>query len=624
MGSAVASVESVCNLLSRSRLLKPPQVQGLYKHWRRLEARGGAAEVDRFLKWLVTGHHITAYQARQLAVGQVQQFFLNHYRLLDLIGKGRMAGIYKASHMLGHIVAVKLMPASKSQDAQLLARFRREGKMAVRLKHPNIVRTHHLGDAAGKHYIVMEHLEGETLEDVLKRRKKLPPPEAVRLIHQALRGLQHIHEQSIVHRDLSPGNLMLVPPRPPGAPDSTLWATIKILDIGMGRVLFDEGVSAESSINLQLTTAGMILGTPEYMAPEQARNAHAADIRSDIYGLGCILYHVLAGQPPFTAKVGFDVLLKHFSEKPRPIRELEPAVPEGLQAALNAMLAKDPGQRPATPDQAARALEPFLPASEHAAEPVSSLVRSYESWVASQPLEEVNGTPTTAERWYYSRNGLSIGPVPTAQLANLVKAERIGPTDLLWMDGDNPDLAIPAKAALDFSGITGKPLEQRHTQHAATAAARPPAGTPVAYAVPTAPGSPPGPPMAVPISAPVANAPTATLLLDGFDPDTGQVYDQARFTQWQREQRVSRVQQSTAPTHGEIFHKARIHLDRWLDFDRNRGPILTGDLECIRQDPDIVRFMNYHARYGPDMVHKLWAHLQFMVENRRKYYCALG
>jgi hypothetical protein len=132
--------------------------------------------------------------------------------------------------------------------------------------------------------------------------------------------------------------------------------------------------------------------------------------------------------------------------------------------------------------------------------------------------------------------------------------------------------------------------------------------------------------MAIPISMPVGDAPTATLLLDGFDPETGQVFDQARFTQWQREQRVSRIHEQPAgqPNIAEVYQKARVHLDRWLDFDRNHGPIMTGDMECIRQDPDIVRFMNYHARYGPDMVHKLWSHLQFMVENRRKYYCALG
>jgi len=133
-----------------------------------------------------------------------------------------MAGIFKAVHNLGQIVATKVLPKSKSQDPKVLGASSARGRWRCDLKHPNIVRTFHLGNAAGRHYIVMEHLEGETLADVLQRRKKLPYVKAVRLIHQALHALQHIEEQGLVHRDLTPGNLMLVPPRPPGAPDTTL------------------------------------------------------------------------------------------------------------------------------------------------------------------------------------------------------------------------------------------------------------------------------------------------------------------------------------------------------------------------------------------------------------------
>lgn len=607
--AAVTSVESLCNLLNRSRLVKPADVQGLYKTWRGKEAKGGAAELQRFIPWLVSQHYVTQYQAKQLSLGLVDQFYLNHYRLLDFIGKGRMAGIFKASHSLGHIVAVKVMPAAKAQDQQILARFRREAKMAARLKHPNIVRTHHLGNANGRHYIVMDYLEGETLEDVLKRRKKLPYGEAARLIHQALLALQHVHEQNMVHRDLTPGNLMLVPPRPPGAPDTTLYQTVKLLDIGMGRVLFDENATGDS-INMQLTSMGMMLGTAEYMAPEQGKDPHNVTIRADIYGLGCVLYHALAGQPPFTDKSGFDVLIKHVSTPPRPIRELEPTVPEGLQIALDAMLAKNPMDRPASPDVAARSLTAFLPGGDQGPPPISSLVKSYEKWVASQPLEETSGAPVVADKWYYSRNGLSIGPVPRETLTQLAIAGKLGPADLLWMDGDKPDLAIPAKAAIDFSNlkVQTKAPEQRHTQQAAKVT--PPAA-------------------AAPVSAPpvqLAQAPTAAALLDsGFNADTGQIIDAAKFAKWQKaEQAKKQASAAAAPSVGEVYEKARIHLDRWLDFDRNRRPILAGDMDFIRQDPDIVRFMSYHSRYGAALIHKLWNHLQFMVENRRKYYCALG
>jgi len=588
------SVESVCSLLQRSRLLKSGQA--VLQAWRRVEPRPSAGELGRFGKWLVANHYVTGYQASQLLVGQADHFFLNHYKLLDLIGSGRMAGIFKAAHNLGQIVAIKVLPKSKSQDPKVLGRFKREAKMAVRLKHPHIVRTFHLGNAAGRHYIVMEHLEGETLADVLQRRKKLPYVEAVRLIHQAIRAVQHIEEQGMVHRDLTPGNLMLVPPRPPGAPDTTLMSTLKVLDIGVGRMLFDENVKGDGESQM-LTTAGTLLGSAPYMAPEQARNAHAADVRADIYSLGCVLYHMIAGQPPFTGERDFDILLRHFSEPPQPIPD--PSVPAGLQTVIGTLLAKDPKER-YSPQKALQALQPFLGAPDLQPEKDSSLTKSYLHWVDTQPIEEVNNAPIAPERWYYSRGGLSIGPFPTAQLAQLAVAGKLGPNDLLWMDGDNPDLAIPAKAAIDFAALAGRP----QTKTAAPApVARPP----------------------VPAPRPAPPPPPATPAEMGYDPDTGQILDQAKFTKWQKLQREKQSQTAVGGLSvSAVFEKARIHLDRWLDFDRNHRPIMAGDMEYIRKDPDIQRFMHFHARYGPDMLHKLWNHLQFMVENRRKYYCALG
>src|SRR5262249_15583071 len=296
----------------------------------------------------------TAYQAQQVVLGHTDHFVLHHYKLLDLIGKGRMAGIFKAAHVSGHIVAIKIMPHAKSKDSKVLARFRREAKMAVRLKHQNIVRTHHLGVGGTRHYIVMEHLEGETLEEVLKRRKKLPFPEAVRLIHQALVALDHIYAQGVVHRDLKPGNLMLTPLRPPGAPDNTEQATLKVLDIGLGRALFDENLSADQE-EYRLTVEGTMLGTLDYMAPEQARDSHNVDIRADIYSLGSVLYHMLGGKPPFEGGNQIMQLVRLAKESPRPICELEDSVPEKLQKILDVMLTKDPKHRFATPRKAAEA-----------------------------------------------------------------------------------------------------------------------------------------------------------------------------------------------------------------------------------------------------------------------------
>ena len=411
--------------------------------------------------------------------------------------------------------------------------------------------------------------------------RKFRTPRESAWFTKTLLGLQHIHQQGMVHRDLSPSNLMLTPPRPPGTPDDTLHATLKILDIGVGRILFDENVTGAGD-GPQLTTAGMMLGTATYMAPEQGRNAHRADIRSDIYSLGCVLYQVLTGQPPFAGERDFEIILQHLTQSPRPVRELEPSVPAGLQAVLATLLAKDPGQRYATPEKASQALRPFLGAPDRPNEQASSLTRSYLHWVEAQPLEEVDDKPLAVGRWYYSRDGLAIGPFPTAQLAQLAVAGKLGPADLLWMEGDNPDLAIPARAAVDFSGLKSLPRA-------------------------LLPPRPTGP----------------TVAEMGHDPETGQILDPVKFKNWQRQQKEKRDrEQAAVPTVGEVFEKARIHIDRWLDFDRNRRPIMAGDMEIIRRDPDIHRFMQFHARYGPDMLHKLWNHLQFMVENRRKYYGA--
>jgi serine/threonine protein kinase len=310
--------------------------------------------------------------------GHADRFFLNEYKLLDRIGVGRMTGVYKAVHRLGQTVAIKILPPSKAKDANTLARFQREGRLAGRLKHPNIVRTFQVGEAAGLHYLVMEYLEGETLEEVLKRRGPLPPTEAVRVIYQALLGLECMHEEGMVHRDLKSGNLMLVPEPHVGAGDTTLYATVKILDIGLGRALFDEA-DAASSEDANLTADGTILGTPDYMAPEQARDSHAADVRSDIYSLGCTLFHALAGQPPFPDSNMVRKMMRHASEPVPTLSKFNPEVPEGLQQIVNWMMAKDPARRYPTPVRAAQALQVFLIAgTESSLSDDSPAMRAYQ------------------------------------------------------------------------------------------------------------------------------------------------------------------------------------------------------------------------------------------------------
>ena len=402
------TVENFCNLLSRSRLLSPDEVLALRERWGQ-EAPERPSDPERFARWLVANRSVTEFQAAALLRGHAGPFFLNDYKLLERIGKGRMAGVYRAVHPLGQVVAIKVLPPSKAKEPEILARFQREARLAVRLKHPNVVRTFQTGTAEGVHYLVMEYLDGETLEEVLERRGKLGPAEAVRLIYQALQGLQHIHEQDLVHRDLKPGNLMLV--SPPGAQEeaATLHATVKILDIGLGRALFDEGVPGAGD-NFNLTTAGDVIGTPDYLAPEQARDSHAADVRADIYSLGCVLFHAVTGQPPFPDPNPVRQMVRHATEPLGLLRQLNRAVPEGLQPVVERMTAKDPAQRYATPEQAARALQPFLAARTERSAAAGPVPHSpaYLRWL------ETNQTAATAAAGSPGRPAAPPGAPPSA------------------------------------------------------------------------------------------------------------------------------------------------------------------------------------------------------------------
>jgi serine/threonine protein kinase len=361
------SVQNVYGLLLRSRLLSPEDARAMFERWQ-AQAQGAPGNAGEFARWMVAQQYLTEYQATLLARGHADGFFLGQYKILDRLGKGRMAGVYKAVHRLGQVVAIKVLPPSKARDPALLARFQREARLALRLKHPNVVRAFQVGEAGGLLYLVMECLEGETLDETLRRRGPMPPGEAVRLVHQALLGLEHLHEQGLVHRDLKPANLMVVPVASLGGADTTMRSVLKILDMSLARALSDDP-EAEKGEAGPLTTEGAVLGTPDYMAPEQARDAHAADVRADVYSLGCVLYHLIAGRPPFPDSNIISQMIRHATEAPRPLKEFNPAVPEGLEQIVGWMMAKDPARRYPTPERAAQALQMFLAAG---AEPESS------------------------------------------------------------------------------------------------------------------------------------------------------------------------------------------------------------------------------------------------------------
>src|ERR1700722_11493909 len=204
------SVRDYCTLLAKSKLLAAEEIESACKQWKK-EAPRQDDQVDSFCKSLIARRLLTEWQAAMVRRGRGDGFFLGKYKILDRIGKGQMGGVYKAVHGLGQIVALKILPASRAKEPNILGRFQREARLLTQLDHPNVVRAFQVGESGGINYIAMEYLEGESLDETLSRRKRLPWAEAVRLIHQALCGLEHLFERRMIHRDLKPANMMLTP-----------------------------------------------------------------------------------------------------------------------------------------------------------------------------------------------------------------------------------------------------------------------------------------------------------------------------------------------------------------------------------------------------------------------------
>lgn len=393
MATPAATAAEYCTLLVKSKLLPAAEVEALYRKWKE-ERPGDDARVDSFRRFLVERRALTDYQARLVQRGRAEGFFLGGYKILDQVGRGHMGGVYKAVHGAGQVVALKILPASKAKDAHTLARFQREARLLTQLDHPNVVRAFQVGESGGVHYIVMEYLEGETLDEVIARRGRLPAAEAARLACQVFDGLQHLHEKRMIHRDVKPANLMLTPAAEAGKPDT--WnATVKVLDVGLGRELFDE--AAPGQAETQLTQEGSVVGTPDYLAPEQAKDARAADIRADVYSAGCVLYQCLAGRPPFTESNIMAQMVKHATEPPPPLSTFAEGVPPGLQHVVDRLLAKKPGDRYQTPAEAVAALQPFATAG--AAADGENVVPAFQDWLASESqLEATRTVPGTGPR----------------------------------------------------------------------------------------------------------------------------------------------------------------------------------------------------------------------------------
>ncbi len=271
---------------------------------------------------------------------------VNHakYRIVRELGRGGMGVVYQAVHkVMDRPIAIKVINPSVLSHPDALPRFQGEVRAAARLDHPNIVRALDADQVGNLHLLVMEYVEGKNLDDLVRARGRLPILNACNYVLQAALGLQHAFEQGMVHRDIKPGNLVLTP-----------RGQVKILDFGLAR-LRDTGVQSG-----RLTTIDSFMGTPEYVSPEQATDARTADTRADIYSLGCTLFYLLTGRPPFQEETVVKLVLAHIEKEAPLLRQLNSDVPPELSAVVAQMLAKDPGKRLQTPVDVAHALTPVI------------------------------------------------------------------------------------------------------------------------------------------------------------------------------------------------------------------------------------------------------------------------
>jgi len=280
------------------------------------------------------------------------------YRVLELLGSGGMGAVYKAEHRrMERHVALKVMSAGLMTKPAMVERFQREVKAAARLTHANIVTAYDADQVGGAHFLVMEFVEGLSLAQHVQQRARLPIAQACDYIRQAALGLQHAFERGMVHRDIKPHNLMLTP-----------GGQVKILDFGLARFVRETAADKEPAVSpaeahepaaAGLTEVGMLMGTADFIAPEQANDPRRADIRADIYSLGCTLYYLLAGRVPFPEGTSLDKLRAHADKTPVPLGKLRGEIPAELTRVVEKMMAKDPAKRYQTPAEAAGALARF-------------------------------------------------------------------------------------------------------------------------------------------------------------------------------------------------------------------------------------------------------------------------
>jgi eukaryotic-like serine/threonine-protein kinase len=378
------SPTELITFLSRNQFLNSAQGESLNRERQRFVSS------VQLCGELVQRGWLTPYQQAQLLSGNGDKLIIASYRIQCPLGEGGMGVVYKAIQpKLDRVIALKVIrPQVLASRPEVLCRFQREAKAIAQLNHPNVVILFDADEVNGTHFIAMEYVEGQTLEKMVRTQGPMSIRQACEYMRQSALGLQHSCEVGLIHRDIKPSNILVSQKLSPGGnssmrmPRPTLvtlrdrsrmvqsggstgkqaqyWGQVKILDMGLARLT--EGLDEDKPAPeyTPLTRAGALLGTPDFISPEQARDARQVDIRADIYSLGCTFYYILTGKPPFPGGTDVQKLIQHQNAKPHPIDELRPGIPHEVTKILMRMMEKRPEDRYPTPRHLADALETYL------------------------------------------------------------------------------------------------------------------------------------------------------------------------------------------------------------------------------------------------------------------------
>ncbi len=410
------------NSLRDSGLYSPEEIASFEE-----ELKGIAGGSQEQMQALIERERITAYQLRKVVNGRSADLLIGPYVVQDKLGEGGMGKVFRALHKHdGREVALKVVREHLLAKPTARGRYEREVQTALTLSHPNIIHVASAGSTDGRYFIEMEFIDGLDLSRIVQRYGVLPISEACEYARQAALGLHHAHELGFVHRDVKPSNIMVGGSRHIPAAKEPAW--VKVLDMGLVRMI---GYDDEER---GLTRDGTVVGTPDYMAPEQAKNSRVVDGRADLYSLGATFYFMLSGKPPFPDGTALDKIIRHVDHLPPPLESLRPDAPRELVQIVDRLMAKNPDQRFDTALDLAEALKPLTYfatdrlASEEYAKKLSGTIlqpadmETLAATDATESVQEGAGEKLALGGWRSWSSGTVVGIVIVTILALIILA----------------------------------------------------------------------------------------------------------------------------------------------------------------------------------------------------------